>query len=71
METRKYRLRTTCLSCGKLAGGTAVVVVSELPEDGDVERAIIAHKGCQNAMIRELPWANGVDQNVTSGRPRF
>ena len=71
MGTRKYRLKTTCLSCSKPVIGTVVVVVSELPEDGDVERAFIVHEGCQNAMIHELPWANDVDQNVTTGRPRF
>ena len=71
METRKYRLRTNCLSCGKPVGGGALVVVSELPEDGDAERGFIVHEGCQNAMIRELPWANDVDQNVTTERPRF
>ena len=71
METRKYRLRTTCLSCGTPVSGTAVVVVTELPEDGDEQRAFVVHEGCQNAMIRDLPWANDVDQNVTTGRPRF
>ena len=71
METRKYRVRTTCLSCDKPASGTAVGVVSELPEDSDEQRAFVVHEGCQNAMIRDLPWANDVDQNVTTGRPRF
>ena len=71
METRKYRVRTTCLSCGTPVSGTAVVVVTELPEDGDEERTFVVHESCQNAMIRDLPWANDVDRNATTGRPRF
>ena len=71
METRKYRVRTTCLSCGKPVSATTVVVVTELPEDSDEERAFVVHEGCENAMIRNLPWANDVDQNVTTGRSRF
>ena len=71
METRKYRLRTTRLSCGKPVSGTAVVVVSELPEDRYAERAFVVHEGCQNAMLRDLPWTNDVAQNSITGRPRF
>lgn len=71
MGTRRYRLRTTCLSCGKPVGGTAVVVVTQLPEDNDEQRAFVVHEGCQNATIRELPWANDADQNPTTGRPSF
>ena len=71
MESRKYRVRTDCLSCGTPVSGTAVVVVTQLPEDGDEQRAFIVHEGCRNAMIRELPWANDVDWNTTTGRPRF
>ena len=71
MGTRKYRLRTTCLSCSKPVSGTAVVVVTELPEDGNEQRAFVVHEGCQNAMILDLPWANDGDQNITTGRPRF
>lgn len=71
MGTRKYRLRTTCLSCGTPVSGTAVVVVTELPEDGDEPRAFIVHEGCQNSMIKDLPWANDIDQSPVTGRPRF
>ncbi len=71
METAKYRVRTTCLSCGTPVSGTAVVVVTQLPEDYDQQRAFIVHEDCQDAMTMDLPWANDVDQNVTTGRPRF
>ena len=56
METRKYCFRTTCLSCGKPVSDTAVIVVTQIPEDGGEQRAFIVHEGCQNAMIRDLPW---------------
>ena len=36
-----------------------------------VERAFIVHESCQNAMIRDLPWANDVDQNVTTAGHAF
>lgn len=71
METRKYRVRTTCLSCGKSVSGTAVVVVTKLPEDDSEERAFIVHEGCQNALIRDLPYRNAADQSAATGRPRF
>ena len=54
MEARKYRISTTCLSCGKPVRGTAVVVVTQLPEDDGEERALVVHEGCQNAMIQDL-----------------
>ena len=69
MEARKYRVRTTCLSCSKPVSGTAVVVVTQLPEDDNAERAFVIHEGCQNAIISNLPYQNAVDQNTATGRP--
>ena len=71
MEVRKYRVRTTCLSCGKGVSGTAVVVVTKLPEDNGEDRAFIVHEGCQNALIRDLSYHNASDQSAATGRPRF
>ena len=71
METRKYRLRTTCLSCGKPVSGIAVIVATQLPEDGGEERAFMVHEDCQNALIKDLPYRNSVDQSPATGRPRF
>ena len=48
-----------------------MVVVTELPEDDGQTRAFVVHEGCQNAMIRDLPWANDADQSAVTGRPRF
>lgn len=67
----KDRVRTTCPSCGTPVSGTSVVVVTELPEDDGQTRAFVVHEGCQNAMIRDLPWANDADQSAVTGRPRF
>ena len=71
MGTRKYRLRTTCLSCGKPVSGTAVVVVTELPEDGGEERALIVHEGRHHALVRDPPYQNLTDKNTSTDRPRF
>lgn len=53
MAIKKFRVRTNCLSCSKPVSGTAVVVMTQLPEDDDEERAFIVHAGCQNALVRE------------------
>ena len=71
METRKYRVRTACLSCSKSISGIAVIVVRQLPEDDGEERAFIVHEGCQNSLVRNLPYRNLTDQNTATGRPRF
>ena len=71
METRKYRVRTTCLSCGKSVNGIAVVVVTELSDDDSEERTFIVREGCQNALIKDMPYRNAVDQSAATGRPRF
>ena len=71
METRKSRVRTTCISCGKNVSGIAVIVATEMPEDDGEERAFIIHEGCQNALVKDLPCRNAVDQSTATGRPRF
>ena len=32
-----------------------MVVVTELPEDGNKQRAFVIHEGCQNPVMRDLP----------------
>lgn len=71
METRKYRIRTNCLSCDKSTSGIAVVVVTGLPEDGNEERAFTGHERCPNAMIQDPSRANDADQSTVTKRPRF
>ena len=71
METRKYRSRTTCLSCGSPVNGIAVIVATGLTEDGGAERAFMSHEGCQNAIILDVPFRNSVDLSDATGRPRL
>ena len=69
MDTLKYRVRTTGMSCSKSVSGIVVAVVTTLLKDGE-ERAFVVHEGCQNAMIKDAPYWNAVDQRATTGRPR-
>ena len=56
MPVRKYRARAVCLACNKRATGPITIVVSDVPEDGQTERAFILHDDCQNALVRDIPY---------------
>ena len=61
MSISKHRVRSTCLSCGRRISGPAVAVVTKIKEDNHQPRAYLVHEGCQNAMLRDLPFED--DQN--------
>lgn len=56
MSVSKYRVRSTCLSCGERVRGQCVVVVTRLLEDDHEPRAYLLHESCQSAMLLETPF---------------
>ena len=58
------------MSCRNPVGGIAVIVVTQLPEDDGEELAFLVHEDCQNALIKDLPYRNSVDQSAATGRHR-
>ena len=71
METRTYRFRITCLSCGNPVSGIAVIVLTPLPEDEGHERAFVVHEDYQNALIKDLPYWDSLHHSAVTRRPRF
>lgn len=67
METRKSRVRTNCLPCGKNVSGTAVVILTKLPEDSNDEYPCVAHEGRQNAPMLDQTYRNAMIRVSTSG----
>ena len=58
MPISKYRVKSTCLSCGKNIAGPAVAVVTQIKEDNHEVRAYLIHEACQSSMLRELTYNN-------------
>ena len=56
MPVNKYRVRSTCLSCGLRIGGQVVAVVTTVREDDRQPRAYLVHEGCQSTMLGDLPF---------------
>lgn len=55
----KYRVRSTCLSCGQRVKGNVVAVVTTIKGDEHEPRAYLIHEGCQSAMRHEIPFEDG------------
>ena len=56
MPVSRYRVRSTCLSCGRRISGLVVAVVTTIREDGHPSKAYLVHEGCQSNMLRDLPF---------------
>lgn len=58
MSINKYRVRATCLSCGKRVKGPTVAVISTVKEDGHQTKVYLLHESCQSNMLLEIPFAD-------------
>ena len=67
MPVSKYRVRSTCLSCGHRTSGQAVAVFTTVREDDHQPRAYLVHEGCQSAMLRELPFDDEPEPETGKG----
>ena len=56
MSIRKYRVRSTYLSCNRRLRGSAVAVVTKIREDNHEAKVYLVHESCQSTMLRDLPF---------------
>ena len=68
MPVNKYRVRSTCLSCGRRVSGQVVAVVTAVREDDYQPKAYLVHEDCQSAMLRELPFDDEPAPETGRGR---
>ena len=58
MPVKKFKVRSTCLSCGTKITGTTVALITEIKEDNQRVKAYLLHESCQSNMIRDIPFDN-------------
>ena len=65
MPISKYRVRSTCLSCGRRVKGNVVAVVTTVKEDKHQPRAYLIYEGCQSAILHDIPFEDGPTSGTT------
>lgn len=56
MSVSKYRVRSTCLTCGRRITSQVVAAVTTVREDDHQPRSHLVHEGCRSAMLSEIPF---------------
>ena len=70
MPVSKYRVRSTCPSCGRRITARAVAAVTTIKEDDHQAKAYLVHEGCQSTMLRKFPLDDDANtENATRRGP--